>query len=290
MAGFFGLFNYEKEGPGIHKNAPKKKTFVVFFETFFRNFWKFITINLVYGLISLPVLTNGLAAVGITNVTRNIARDKHSFGLSDFFETIKKNWKQALPAGIINTIITVLLVFSIVFYFGSKGIMSTIGLAICFCMAFIFLIMNFYMWTLIITFKFKLKQVYKNSFKFVFLNMKMNLLCGVILLLVYAIFVGIFLLLPYYLTIVLEFMVFACVVPAFRYLLIQFCTFPSIKKFIIDPYYKEHPDEDIEQRKNLGIEIEEDEPDTEAGEGENPEDDDVVFSDERIIPEETENK
>ncbi len=290
MAGFFGLFNYEKEGPGIHKNAPKKKTFVVFFETFFRNFWKFITINLVYGLISLPVLTNGLAAVGITNVTRNIARDKHSFGLSDFFETIKKNWKQALPAGIINTIITVLLVFSLFFYYGSKGIMATVGLAICFCMIFIFLIMNFYMWTLIITFKFKLKQVYKNSFKFVFLNMKMNLLCGFILLLVYGIFVGIFLLLPYYLTIVLEFMVFVCVVPAFRYLLIQFCTFPSIKKYIIDPYYKEHPDEDIEQRKNLGIEIEEDEPDTETGEGENPEDDDVVFSDERIIPEETENK
>lgn len=290
MAGFFGLFNYEKEGPGIHKNAPKKKTFVVFFETFFRNFWKFITINLVYGIISLPVLTHGLSAVGITNVTRNIARDKHSFGLSDFFETIKKNWKQALPAGIINTFITALLIFATGFYFGSDGIMATIGLAICLCMAFIFLIMNFYMWTLIITFKFKLKQVYKNSFKFVFLNMKMNLLCGVILLLVYALFVGIFLLLPYYLTIVLELMVFVCVVPAFRYLLIQFCTFPSIKKFIIDPYYKEHPDEDIEQRKNLGIEIEEDEPETENGEGENIQDDTVVFSDERIIPQEDENK
>ena len=94
MAGFFGLFNYEKEGPGISKNAPKKKTFIVFFETFFRNFWKFIIINLVYCLISVPVLTNGLASAGITNVTRNIARDKHSFGVSDFMDTIKKNWKQ----------------------------------------------------------------------------------------------------------------------------------------------------------------------------------------------------
>ena len=96
MAGFFGLFNYEKEGPGISKNAPKKKTIIVFFETFFRNFWKFITINLVYDLISVPVLTNGLASAGITNVTRNIARDKHSFGLSDFFETIKKNGNRSL--------------------------------------------------------------------------------------------------------------------------------------------------------------------------------------------------
>ena len=50
MAGFFGLFNYEKEGPGIRKDAPRKKTFIVFFETFFRNFWKFIPINLIFSV------------------------------------------------------------------------------------------------------------------------------------------------------------------------------------------------------------------------------------------------
>ena len=33
MAGIFGFFDYTKEGPGIPKNGPKKKTFVVFFET-----------------------------------------------------------------------------------------------------------------------------------------------------------------------------------------------------------------------------------------------------------------
>ena len=55
MAGFFGLFNYEKEGPGISKNAPKKKTFIVFFETFFRNFWKFIVINLVFHQLIIKI-------------------------------------------------------------------------------------------------------------------------------------------------------------------------------------------------------------------------------------------
>ena len=56
MAGLFGLFNFEKEGPGIAKDAPKKKTFIVFFETFFRNFWKFITLNIVYSLFCLPII------------------------------------------------------------------------------------------------------------------------------------------------------------------------------------------------------------------------------------------
>ena len=86
----FKLFNHDRPGPGISKDAPEKRKFVVFFETFFRNFWKFMPINLMYFAVSIPVITNGLATVGITHVTRNTALEKHSFGLSDFFETIKK--------------------------------------------------------------------------------------------------------------------------------------------------------------------------------------------------------
>ena len=274
MAGFFGLFNYEKEGPGISKNAPKKKTFIVFFETFFRNFWKFIVINVIYGIFSLPVITNGLAAAGITNVTRNIARDKHSFGTSDFLETIKKNWKQALPAGIINTFIYIILGFDIYFFYtASEGIMATVGLGISLCMLFIFTVMQYYIWTLIITFKFSLKQVYKNSFKFVFINMKMNLLCFFAILLVYAVNIAlVFLLQSYFLPVItFELLLYVLLFPSFRYLLVQYCTFPSIKKYIIDPYYAEHPNEDIEKRQNLGIEIEkktEPKPDGEEGEEE----------------------
>lgn len=265
MAGFFGLFNYEKEGPGISKNAPKKKTFIVFFETFFRNFWKFITINLVYDLISVPVLTNGLASAGLTNVTRNIARDKHSFGLSDFFDTLKKNWKQALPAGIINTLVYAMLFFDIYFFwFSSKGIMASVGVGICVCILFIFTVMNYYIWTLMITFKFSLKQIYKNSFKFVFINMKLNLLCFFSLLLVYAVNIGLIFLFQsaFFIVLTLEIFLYILLYPSFRFLLVQFCTFPSIKKYIIDPYYLEHPDEDIDKRRDLGIEVEEEKPQT----------------------------
>lgn len=260
MAGFFGLFNYEKEGPGISKNAPKKKTIIVFFETFFRNFWKFITINLVYDLISVPVLTNGLASAGITNVTRNIARDKHSFGLSDFFETIKKNWKQSLVAGIINTLVYAVLAFDLYFFwFGAKGVMSSIGIGISLCILFIFTVMNYYIWTLIITFKFTVKQVYKNSFKFVFINMKRNLVCFFSLLLVYAVNVGLLFLFKsaFIIVITLEILLYMLIFPSFKFLLVQFCAFPAIKKYIIDPYYLEHPEEDIEKRRDLGIEVEE---------------------------------
>ena len=280
MAGFFGLFNYEKEGPGISKNAPKKKTFIVFFETFFRNFWKFITINLVYGIISLPQITSGLASAGFTHVARNTARDKHSFGLSDFFDTIKKNWKQALGAGIINTLVYAIIIFDLWFFYTSvKGVFGIIGLGLMLSVLVIFTMMNYFIWTLMITFKFKLKQIYKNSFNFAVINLKKNFLCFFVLLLVHAVYVGILFLFQRFWHIVLAFEIFAYILtyPGFKFLLVQYCCFPAIKKYIIDPYYEEHPDEDIEKRKDLGIEVDEPKPVVEGEDGE--EESENVFED-----------
>ena len=107
-----------------------------------------------------------------------------------------------------------------------------------------------------ITFDFRTKTLYKNSFKFVFANLWRNLFCGIILTCVYGLYVAIFVLSGGNLRVlIIEISVAMLTLPAFRYLLVQFCTFGSIKKYIIDPYYKEHPEADIEKRRDLGLEI-----------------------------------
>ncbi|MDD6479216.1 MAG: DUF624 domain-containing protein [Oscillospiraceae bacterium] len=261
MASLFKFNNYNKPGPGISKDAPKKKKIVVFFETFFRNFWKFISINLVYFILSIPVITNGLANVGISNITRNISIDKHSFGLSDFFDTIKKNWKQALTVGIINIFITIALIFGILFYSNREGILATVGLGFILAFLMTFVIMNFYIWTLMLTCKFSTKTLYKNCFKFVFINFGKNILC---LLSVLSIYVGYALILyvisllsarVFYTAIVLAMFLFLFTYPCYRSLMIQYCVFPQIVKHIIEPYYEEHPYDDIELRRDLGLEV-----------------------------------
>ncbi len=268
MAGFLGIGNYEKEGPGIDKNAPKKKTFIVFFEIFFRNVWKFITINFVYFLISLPVITKGFASAGLTHIARNTAREKHSFGLSDFFETIKKNWKQSLIINIINIIVVALDVIALVWYWtAEKGVGQTVGLGIAIFVALIFSMMQFYMWTMAITFKLSVKQIYSNAFKLAIANLKLNFLCIFVLLLVYGLYFVVFWYLgKYSIVIAIEVVLFICTFPGFKYLLIQFCTFPAIKKYMIDPYYAEHPNDDIELRRDLGLEVPEDDEEDEENE------------------------
>lgn len=51
--GFFTP-SYDKLGKGIDPDAPQKRSFFRFFDIFFRKFWKFIKINLLYVLVSIP--------------------------------------------------------------------------------------------------------------------------------------------------------------------------------------------------------------------------------------------
>mgnify|MGYP003294872123 CR=1 FL=1 len=271
MAGLFGFLDFTKEGPGIKKDGPKKKALFVFFETYFRNFWRFILINLVYCCLSLPLVTNGMAAAGLTNVTRNIARDKHSFGLSDFFETIRKNLKQSIIVGVINAIVTAILAFSLYSYYNSYigmeefNLFYLVGLSMSMLFTVLFAIMQFYIYTLMITFDFSTKALYINSFKFVFVNLWRNLLCGILLLATYGVYVGVFVASLYvadgqyiFAVLLIELIIALLTLPAFQFLMIQFFTFGSIKKYIIDPYYAEHPDADIEKRRNLGLDVPDD--------------------------------
>lgn len=254
MAGLFGgFFNYDKEGPGVEKDAPKKKGFIVFFEIFFKNFWKLAICSIWFIALSLPIVTGGLACAGFTNVARNMALDRHSFGTSDFFDTIKKNWKQALAAGIINIIISLILIGDILFFYNStEGIMMLIGLAVVITVLILFVMMQFYMWTIMITFKLKLKQIYVNSFKFAIIGLKRNILIIFFLLLFVAAIIGMLFININIITLVATvFVVF--VLPPFYFLLVQFNTFSKIKKLMIIPYYKDHPDEDLELRRSMGI-------------------------------------
>lgn len=60
MAGFFGLFDYNKPGPGVPKDAPPKSPFIVFFEILQRKFWNLIKVNLMFLLFNIPALIAGM--------------------------------------------------------------------------------------------------------------------------------------------------------------------------------------------------------------------------------------
>lgn len=91
-----------------------------------------------------------------------------------------------------------------------------------------------------------------------FVGLKRNLLVSLVLLAFYAISFVILFFVPLPISIPILLFAYILLFPAFRSFLIQFNMFPLVKKFIIDPYYKEHPGEDKEAKRALNIEDEED--------------------------------
>lgn len=91
-----GLFNsYLKPGPGIDKDAPKKKGIFLFLELFKRKFFKIIQANMLFFAVSIPfiVLTYVFApTAGIMDIARTIPE------IADESVMILQNWLHTLFA------------------------------------------------------------------------------------------------------------------------------------------------------------------------------------------------
>jgi hypothetical protein len=84
---------------------------LAFLSIWWYNAWTLIPLSVMYSCMHLLLIPGGLASAGMTCVTTDLARERHSFGLSDFADTVKRVWKQALCMGLINLLITAFLLF-----------------------------------------------------------------------------------------------------------------------------------------------------------------------------------
>ena len=226
-----GIFNdYMREGKGVGKDANNRPRIIIFFDIFFRKFWKLITINLMYIIFCLPIITIGPATAGITKILRNYAREEHAFIFADFWDTFKQNFKKAFIIGILDILIVGIVFFDIYVYLQiiTDKIVWIITLAVLMLTTTIFLFMNYYIYTLLITFKLSFKQVIKNSFLFAWIGFWRNLGITIILAALSAFVVLYFNTLGTIFVILLYF--------SLSGLIINFITYPLIKKHMIDGY------------------------------------------------------
>lgn len=249
MSNFFGLFNYNKVGPGVSKEEPQKKRFFLFFDIYFRRFWKFVTLNLLYFACCIPIVTIGAATAGFTYVIRNYAREEHCFLVSDFFDTIKKNWKMATLVHFINIFILFTLSFAFLFYSENvaNSILNTVATSVLFVCSIIFIFMQYYIYLLLITFKLTFKQLYKNSFIFAIVGLWKNILVTILLLILGLL---IWLFLPLSFILILTIFLSTCG------FIIMFISYPIVKKLMMDPILqKDESDEPPKDEEQIFIDI-----------------------------------
>lgn len=199
-----------------------------------------ITVNTVgtlvlYALTFLLIFTFGLVNTGVTYLLRNMLRGEPVFFMSDFFNTIKKNRKQALALGIIDALAIFLLGHDVVYFWNHlDSVMMYIFFYVSLLMFVVLIFMRFYAYIMVVTFDLTIKKIIKNSLIFAILGIKRNIVALIGYIFVFALNYYVFALyIP--LGIILPFII----VPATLMAINVYTAYPKIKEIMIDPYYTE---------------------------------------------------
>ncbi len=140
----------------------------------------------------LPLMLTGPFTAGFTYVIRNYAKQEHTFIVSDFFEHAKKNWKFGLLTSVLSYLVMYLLLQALVFYNGffiSSGLPLGVLYTVFAVVSILLIIMSFYVYPILVTFKMKYRTVLKNAWTFAVLKLPQNL---IIFVLLFAINAGLF--------------------------------------------------------------------------------------------------
>ena len=204
----------------------------------------YTTVNYVFlGIGALSLLTFGLVNVGTAYIVRNMVKGEPIFVWTDFWYSVKRNYRQALIFGAIDFLILALLIWNLASlitatsqFFLSMLFWSNVVLFI------VYFFMRYYMYIQMVTFKLSIYKMIKNSLIFALLGFKRNIVAflGILLLLVFE-----FLLFFGFGGILIPFAVAAplAILPAMMSYMKVYAAYPKIKQYMIDPYYEEHPEE-----------------------------------------------
>lgn len=289
MAGKFKLFNYEKEGKGVRRGEKTNRA-ALYFAITFRKFWGICKVSLICSMFVIPVavvvgllivLMNayevadfyhelcfapcillGPAITGAVRVTRDFAREEPVFIWSDFVKSMKNNFKQSLIVSAINYVIFSLLYVAVYFYFINinSGLFHVIFFGLGMMFTLIFLFMQYYIYLMIVSMDLNIKQLYKNAAIFAIVSLWKNFLTTIILAVIAALSaIMIYFSFPIPLLRVLWILLIFGFFIGFALYTVSFISYPSIKKYAIDPYYEEHKEKTAEAVKDSSLAEDEEE-------------------------------
>lgn len=137
----------------------------------------------------LPLMLTGPFTAGFTYVIRNYAKQEHAFLISDFFEHSKKNWRQGLITSVLSYFVLYLYLQAVIVYnsmFISAGLPLGLLYTLLAIAGILLVIMSFYVYPLMVTFRMKYKVILKNAWTFTILKLPQNFLIFALLALIHS--------------------------------------------------------------------------------------------------------
>ena len=181
-----------------------------------------------------------------TKISREFSREIPVFIWSDFWDAFRGEWKQTLALSIIDYLALCCIAAALPFYYYSDfGYASYFLFAVCFVIALVVFFMQSYLYLMSVSFDLSLSAIAKNSFALAITCIGRNLIAALmtVALAVVVVLLGWYgLVFSEYLWIVLTALVVA-VLFGFYFFTASYLAFPALKKYIIDPYYEQNPEE-----------------------------------------------
>lgn len=217
--------NYGKAGAGVCDKDLPKSGLRLLIDILISRFWKIISLNIVFILFSLPIITMP-AAVSAHYKMLCILIDRRNVNVfKDYWVAFKDSFVKSLVYGLISAALLFIAYTSISYYLlHVDEIISAICLGFLVFASLIWIIMGMYIHVMISTVNLRFKEIINNGFRLVFIRFFRNLITVVIAL-------GIGLLVVYYFPISLFVIVFLFF--SFNGLIVCINSWPIIKKYIV---------------------------------------------------------
>lgn len=132
----------------------------------------FILANLLWVLLSLPIITIPLATVGLFATLAPWGRGKPSEVFRAFFSGIREHWRQAMSIGVIDLLLGGLIVvnFSIFQLMNMSQAVALLSQSITIFVGFVLVAVNLYVWPLLVTFDLPLRDLLSTALNLVFVH------------------------------------------------------------------------------------------------------------------------
>lgn len=266
-------------GSGISGEDFRKKGFRGFFGILFRKAWKLFVLNMLLMMFIAPgaigamlfmtgqipmviigailflasVITTGPALGGFFKVLRAFTLEEPIFMAHTFFKAVKSEFKVNMFFGIINYIVIFAMYSAIKIYplaFQDHTYLKYFSIAITAFVFFTVIVMDFYYFLLSTATDLKFSDIIKDSFFFVSIALKTN----IIVLIVVAALTALTALLAWRFNLWILFFFFPA---SLNGLIITFWCYPYIRKYVINPYYKQideiNPEMEFEASKDKAV-------------------------------------
>lgn len=187
---FFNRMYYgDPHRPDLNADDIPKKGVALFFDILKNNFWQLISLNLLFIIFCIPIITIGPALAGFNNVLRNHALGRNVWLWNDFKDGFVKNFKQSFIITMINVLAAFILINNFKIYTTySSGFIKIAGTYITIFIGFIFILVNVYTYPLMVTYNLKIRHIYKNAFIFSIIRLPQTV--GIVLLSIAIIFIS----------------------------------------------------------------------------------------------------